>query len=88
MASGVVPGEQPHQGRDWPGVLESGAGKSDLHLAAELGGKYKALGPKKGSKKSGLGGGCRWPRMRPSGFVDRGGSESSPGERHVRDSAG
>ena len=30
----------------------------------------------------------RWPRMRPSGFVDRGGSESGTGERHVRDSAG
>ena len=33
---------------------KSGAGKSDLHLAAELGGQYEALGPRKGSKKSGL----------------------------------
>jgi len=37
-----------------PESSKSGAGKSDLHLAAELGGKYEALGPKKGSKKSGL----------------------------------
>jgi len=28
------------------------------------------------------------PPMRPSGFVDRGGSESGTGEHHVRDSAG
>jgi hypothetical protein len=44
----VVPGEQPHQGRDWRESSKSGAGKSDLHLAPELGGKYEALGLKKG----------------------------------------
>jgi hypothetical protein len=37
----VVPGEQPHQGRDWPESSKSGAGKSDLHQAAELGGQYE-----------------------------------------------
>jgi hypothetical protein len=42
----VVPGEQPHQDEIGPESSKSGAGKSDLHLAAELGGKYEALGPK------------------------------------------
>ena len=50
----IVPGEQPHQDDIGPESSKSGAGKSDLHLAAELGGKYETLGPKKGSKKSGL----------------------------------
>jgi hypothetical protein len=40
----VVPGEQPHQGRDWRESSKSGGGKSDLHMAPELGGKHEALG--------------------------------------------
>jgi hypothetical protein len=51
-------------------------------------GSRHCAGPKGAAKKVGLGGGAVWPRMRPSGFVDRGGSESVTGERHVRDSAG
>src|SRR5512132_3262214 len=44
----VVPGQQPHQGRDRPRVLEIRPRKSDLHEAAELGGQYEAPSDRKG----------------------------------------
>jgi hypothetical protein len=37
-----------------PESSKSGAGKYDLHQAAELGGPYDAYHQKRGSKKSGL----------------------------------
>jgi hypothetical protein len=50
----VVPGEQPHQGRDWPGVLEI----RHREIRAAPGGRarrqVRAPRAKEGSKKSGL----------------------------------
>ena len=43
----IVPGEQPHQDDIGPESSKSGAGKSDLHEAAELGGQYEAPSDRK-----------------------------------------